>query len=121
MAQIITFGTLGAKQVLRDVGRVLGLNQFEMNEWSRLIPREPGISLRQAYSSSERLRTYVKQSERNLLLFKTAYKLEGLPRHFSIHAAGIVLCDTDLTEIVPLQPGNDGVLLTQLLRTMWSA
>lgn len=116
MAQIITFGTLGAKQVLRDVGRVLGLNQFEMNEWSRLIPREPGISLRQAYSSSERLRTYVKQSERNLLLFKTAYKLEGLPRHFSIHAAGIVLCDTDLTEIVPLQPGNDGVLLTQFAK-----
>ncbi|KRL04328.1 DNA polymerase III subunit alpha [Liquorilactobacillus oeni] len=113
MAQIITFGTLGAKQVLRDVGRVQGLNQFEMNKWSGLIPRKPGISLREAYHTSERLRSFVKQSEKNLLLFKTAYKLEGLPRHFSIHAAGIVLCDEDLERVVPLQPGNDGIMLTQ--------
>ncbi|KRL01242.1 DNA-directed DNA polymerase III alpha subunit [Liquorilactobacillus capillatus DSM 19910] len=113
VAQIITFGTLGAKQVLRDVGRVFGMPQFEMNRWSKTIPTTLHITLKEAYESSQRLRNLVTDSEKNRLLFKTAQGLEGLPRHFSIHAAGIILSDKNLADIIPLQMGNDELLLTQ--------
>ncbi len=114
MAQIITFGTLAAKQALRDVGRVLGLTQFEMADWSKAIPNVLHIDLKTAYDQSLRLRNLVSDSPRNQLLFATARKLEGLPRHYSTHAAGIVLSDQDLTDYVPLQTGSEGILLTQL-------
>lgn len=116
MAQIITFGTLGAKQVLRDVGRVLGIPQFEMNVWSKAIPTTLHITLGEAYKNSPRLRDLVADSEKNKLLFKTALSLEGLPRHFSIHAAGIILSDKNLVDVVPLQVGNDEIFLTQFTK-----
>ncbi|WP_083488343.1 DNA polymerase III subunit alpha [Liquorilactobacillus aquaticus] len=116
MAQIITFGTLGAKQVLRDVGRVLGVPQFEMNVWSKAIPATLHITLVDAYKNSPRLRDLVADSEKNRLLFKTAHSLEGLPRHFSIHAAGIILSDKNLVDVVPLQVGNDEIRLTQFTK-----
>lgn len=114
MAQIITFGTLAAKQALRDVGRVLGLTQFEMADWSQAVPNVLHIDLKTAYDQSLRLRNLVSDSPRNQLLFATATKLEGLPRHYSTHAAGIVLSDQDLTDYLPLQTGSEGILLTQL-------
>ncbi|MFD1317685.1 DNA polymerase III subunit alpha [Loigolactobacillus zhaoyuanensis] len=114
MAQIITFGTLAAKQALRDVGRVLGLTQFEMADWSKAIPAVLHINLETAYKQSLRLRNLVSDSPRNQLLFATAQKIEGLPRHYSTHAAGIVLSDQDLTDYLPLQTGSEGILLTQL-------
>ncbi|MFD0897595.1 DNA polymerase III subunit alpha [Loigolactobacillus binensis] len=113
MAQIITFGTLAAKQALRDVGRVLGLTQFELADWSKAIPNVLHIDLKTAYQQSLRLRNLVSDSSRNQLLYTTACKLEGLPRHYSTHAAGIVLSDQDLTDYVPLQTGSEGILLTQ--------
>ncbi|MDN2452297.1 DNA polymerase III subunit alpha [Lactobacillus sp. UCMA15818] len=113
VAQIITFGTFGAKQALRDVARVMGFSQLESNNWSRVIPSQIGITLPEAAKKSSQLHDLINKSERNHLLFKTASLLEGLPRHYSVHAAGVILSDTDLRKVVPLQMGNDDVLLTQ--------
>ncbi|WP_461218374.1 DNA polymerase III subunit alpha [Lapidilactobacillus salsurivasis] len=112
MAQIITFGTMAAKQALRDVGRVLGLSQPEMNEWSRAIT-DSRLDLREAYKHSDGLKNLVATSDRNRLLFVTALKIEGLPRHFSTHAAGIVLSAQALTDTVPVQNGTEDIKLTQ--------
>ncbi|MDV7756922.1 DNA polymerase III subunit alpha [Liquorilactobacillus mali] len=113
VAQIITFGTFGAKQALRDVARVMGFSQVESNNWSRVIPSQLGITLADAEKKSIQLRNLINENERNQLLFKTALLLEGLPRHYSVHAAGVILSDADLRKVVPLQMGNDDVLLTQ--------
>lgn len=113
MAQIITFGTFGAKQALRDVGRVMGLNTQELSTWSKAIPRVPHISLREAYSQSQRIKNLVADTQKNKLLFETALSLEGLPRHYSTHAAGVILSDHPLSNAVPLQIGGDGILLSQ--------
>ncbi|MBA1435009.1 DNA polymerase III subunit alpha [Bombilactobacillus bombi] len=118
MAQIITFGTFAAKQSLRDVGRVFGLSQVELSRWSKAIPKTLGISLQSAYQQSLALRNLYQQSARNKLIFKTALKIENLPRHFSTHAAGIVLSAHNLDETVALQAGaSDGALLTQQTKT----
>lgn len=114
MAQIITFGTLAAKQALRDVGRTFKLTQIEMSEWSQAVPSQLNITLRAAYQQSERLKNLVVGSEKNKLLFKTALAIEGLPRHYSTHAAGIVLSETPLTDTVPVQGASDDIKLTQL-------
>lgn len=114
MAQIITFGTMAAKQALRDVGRTFNLMQSEMSEWSRAIPNQLNITLRVAYQQSEGLKNLVAASELNKLLFKTALAIEGLPRHYSTHAAGIVLGERALTDTVPVQNGSEGIKLTQL-------
>ncbi|MDT6980538.1 DNA polymerase III subunit alpha [Levilactobacillus zymae] len=113
VAQIITFGTLAAKAALRDVGRVLGVSPYEMSDWSAAIPNQLHITLQAAYQQSQRLRNLVADSDRNQLLFATAQRLEGLPRNYSTHAAGIVLSQGQLTDLVPLQPGSEGLLMTQ--------
>jgi DNA polymerase-3 subunit alpha len=113
MAQIMTYGTLAAKQALRDVGRVLGLTQVELNRWSKAVPNTLHIDLKTAYDTSLKLRNLVSDSERNQLLFKIAQQLEGLPRHYSTHAAGIILSDHDLTDYLALQSGSNGIELTQ--------
>ncbi|MGM0239849.1 DNA polymerase III subunit alpha [Enterococcus sp. AZ103] len=113
VAQIATFGTMAAKMVLRDVNRVFGLSQSEANRWSAAIPNQLKITLGQAYEQSDRLRNLVNQSERNQLLYQTALTLEGLPRHVSTHAAGVVISDQDLVNLVPLQNGAEDILLTQ--------
>ncbi|AXX64591.1 DNA polymerase III subunit alpha [Bombilactobacillus bombi] len=114
MAQIITFGTFAAKQALRDVGRVFGLSQTDLSRWSKAIPKTLGIDLKTAYQQSPALKNLYQQSTRNQLMFKTALKIENLPRHYSTHAAGIVLSAHNLDETVALQQGgSDGALLTQ--------
>ncbi|WP_125605636.1 DNA polymerase III subunit alpha [Lapidilactobacillus bayanensis] len=114
MAQIITFGTMAAKQALRDVGRTFNLMQNEMSDWSKAIPSQLNITLREAYQKSEGLKNLVAASDLNQLLFKTALAIEGLPRHYSTHAAGIVLGEKPLTDTVPMQNGGEGIKLTQL-------
>ena len=116
VAQIITFGTLATKQVLRDVGRVFGLSQFEAAEWSKTIPQALHISLEDSYRQSLPLRNLVADNAKNQLIFETAKKLEGLPRHNSTHAAGIVLSQEKLEDLVPLQDGGDGMLMTQFAK-----
>ncbi|MFC6295990.1 DNA polymerase III subunit alpha [Lactiplantibacillus daoliensis] len=113
VAQIITFGTLAAKQALRDVGRVFGLSTFEMSDWSAAIPNQFHITLTQAYQDSRRLQNLIADSSKNRLLFETAKRIEGLPRHYSTHAAGVVLSQVPLIEIVPLQAGSETMMMTQ--------
>mgnify|MGYP003361659489 CR=1 FL=1 len=113
VAQIITFGTLAAKQALRDVGRVFGLSTFEMSDWSAAIPNQLHITLTQAYQDSRRLQNLIADSSKNRLLFETAKRIEGLPRHYSTHAAGVVLSEVPLIEIVPLQAGSETMMMTQ--------
>ena len=114
VAQIATFGTLAAKMALRDVSRVFGLRPNEANTWSNTIPNVLKITLDEAYQKSHKLRDLVAYSEKNTLLFETAKKIEGLPRHVSTHAAGVVISDQDLTNIIPLQQGSNGIPLTQM-------
>ncbi|MCF6514997.1 DNA polymerase III subunit alpha [Lactobacillus sp. S2-2] len=113
VAQIVTFGTLSAKQVIRDVGRVFGLNQKEMSNWSSSIPSELNITLESAKNKSQKLINLISDSKKNKLLFETALKLEGLPRHYSIHAAGLIISENPIVNNSPLQNGRDGLLITQ--------
>ncbi|WP_026693669.1 DNA polymerase III subunit alpha [Peribacillus kribbensis] len=114
VAQIATFGTMAAKAALRDVGRVFGLNAKELESLSRMVPSKLGISLEAAMKESAALKSFVNENEFNQKLFQTARKLEGLPRHTSTHAAGIIISDLPLTEIIPIQEGQEFVYLTQL-------
>ncbi|KKK38343.1 DNA polymerase III DnaE [Mesobacillus campisalis] len=113
VAQIVTFGTLAAKAAARDVGRAFGLNTKELERLSRLIPSRLGMTLKEAYSESEGLREFVKESNMQRRLFETALKLEGLPRHTSTHAAGVVISEQPLANLVPVQAGSGEILLTQ--------
>ncbi|MFN2747660.1 DNA polymerase III subunit alpha [Bacillus sp. z60-18] len=113
VAQIITFGTLAAKAALRDVGRVMGISPKEADQLAKLIPSKPGVTLKEALEHSSELGKRLKESKKLQEIFKTAQKIEGLPRHTSIHAAGVVLSEEPLTNVIPIQEGHDGVYLTQ--------
>lgn len=113
VAQIITFGTLAAKAALRDVGRAFGLNTKELDNLSKMVPSKLGITLKDAYKESPALQTFVKESNMQRRLFETALKLEGLPRHTSTHAAGVVISEQPLVNVIPIQLGNENVYLTQ--------
>ena len=112
--QILTFGTLAAKQVLKDVCRVFGLNKVETYRWLDAIPHAKGkITLAEAYQKSKELQLLVNTNTFSKILFATAEHLENLPRHYSIHAAGLVITDDSLAEIVGLQAGPLGIPVTQ--------
>lgn len=113
VAQIITFGTLAAKAVIRDVAKVLGFSNKEADIWAKQIPSRFGITLKEAYEQSASLRNLVNKTEKGKIIFQTAMKLEGLPRHTSTHAAGVVLSEQPLTDIIPIQEGHNGIYLTQ--------
>ncbi|WP_227396641.1 DNA polymerase III subunit alpha [Jeotgalibacillus aurantiacus] len=113
VAQIVTFGTLSAKAAARDTARVFGMSTGEMEVISRSIPSRLGIRLEQAFAESEQLQRFVNQSERYRKWFETAKNLEGLPRHTSTHAAGVIISGLPLADIVPLQKGTDYAHLTQ--------
>ncbi|WP_079510029.1 DNA polymerase III subunit alpha [Mesobacillus jeotgali] len=113
VAQIATFGTLAAKAAVRDVGRVFGLNTKELDRLSRLVPSKLGITLKDAIRESSGLREFIEESSKNKRILETAIKLEGLPRHTSTHAAGVVISEQPLTNVVPIQSGQSRVFLTQ--------
>ncbi|MGM0874887.1 MAG: DNA polymerase III subunit alpha [Bacillota bacterium] len=113
VAQIITFGTLAAKAAIRDVGRVLGASPKETDSISKQIPSRPGITLTEAIKESPTLHKTINENELYKKIFDAALKIEGLPRHTSTHAAGVVLSDQPLTNIVPIQEGQQDVYLTQ--------
>ncbi|RDU36213.1 DNA polymerase III subunit alpha [Neobacillus piezotolerans] len=113
VAQIVTFGTLAAKAAIRDVGRAFGLNGKELDSLSKAIPSRNGITLKDAYRESARLREFVSGSPFNEKIFETALKIEGLPRHTSTHAAGVVISEKQLVDLVPIQAGHNDVFLTQ--------
>ncbi|MCA1057759.1 DNA polymerase III subunit alpha [Rossellomorea aquimaris] len=113
VAQIITFGTFAAKAALRDTGRVFGLNMKEQEQVSKLVPNQLGITLKEAYEKSKGFRDFVTSSDHYQKLFQTALKLEGLPRHTSTHAAGVVMSEAPLVQWVPIQGSASGIHLTQ--------
>lgn len=114
VAQIITFGTLQARAALRDVGRVMGLAYGEVDRIAKMVPETLGTTLEDARSRNPEFRRSVEGDERVGRLYRTALKLEGLTRHASTHAAGIVIGAEPLIERVPLYRDNKtGDVLTQ--------
>ena len=116
VAQIITFGTLGARAALRDTGRALGMPYAQVDQVVRLIPLELTITLSKALEASNELNDIYCRDEAVRNLIDSARKLEGLVRHASTHAAGVVISRDPLTEYVPLQllsKGDRHAVMTQ--------
>ncbi|MEJ7462782.1 DNA polymerase III subunit alpha [Staphylococcus saprophyticus] len=112
---IVTFGHLLARAVARDVGRIMGFDEITLNEISKLIPHKLGITLEEAYQNDD-FKQFVHRNYRHERWFEICKKLEGLPRHTSTHAAGIIINDHALYEYAPLTLGDTG-LLTQWTMT----
>ncbi|MCK6528187.1 DNA polymerase III subunit alpha [Myxococcota bacterium] len=113
VSQIITFGKMLAKGVIRDVGRVLGLSFSEVDKIAKLIPGVLGMTLAQALVQEPRLRELKESDPKVHKLLEIALRLEGLNRHASIHAAGVVISDADLDEYCPLYKDAQGTVTTQ--------
>ncbi|MFE4710342.1 DNA polymerase III subunit alpha [Paenibacillus sp. NPDC056722] len=113
VAQIITFGTMAARAAVRDVGRVLNLPYGEVDKAAKLIPGQLGISIARALETSPDLKAMYETNLRTRELLDMAMKVEGMPRHASTHAAGVVISKGPLTDAVPLQEGNESTALTQ--------
>ena len=112
VAQIITFGTMAARAVIRDVGRVMDLSYQETDRLAKLVPFELGMTLERALSLSTELRRIYEGDERVREVIDTAKKLEGMPRNASTHAAGVLITSEPVVNYVPLQT-NDDVVTTQ--------
>ncbi|HOO31164.1 MAG TPA: DNA polymerase III subunit alpha [Bacillota bacterium] len=113
VAQIITFGTMAARAAIRDVGRALKFSYAEVDRIAKLVPAELNMTIDRALEVSPELAAAVGESERNRTLIEIARAVEGLPRHPSVHAAGVVISKDPLTDHVPLYKSADGVLTTQ--------
>jgi DNA polymerase III subunit alpha len=108
IAGIITFGTMAAKQVIRDVGRVLDIPLKQIDYVSSMI--DPKDSLTKVYSSNNKFKEFINSDDSLKKLYKIALKLEAMPRHTSIHAAGIVMANVDLDEVLPLVKSANGYI-----------
>ncbi|HEY6085648.1 MAG TPA: DNA polymerase III subunit alpha, partial [Nitrospira sp.] len=113
VAQIITFGTLGAKAAIRDVGRVLEMPYADADKVAKLVPNQLNITLQQALDTEPRLRELVETDVKVKELMTIAQSLEGLARHASTHAAGVVISEGPLTDHVPLYKGANDEIVTQ--------
>jgi DNA polymerase-3 subunit alpha len=113
VAQIITFGKMQAKAVIRDVGRVMGIPYAEVDRIAKLIPKQLDITLDQALQQEGSLKEAMTKDTRIASLFEIARSLEGLARHASTHAAGVVIANKPLMEHLPLQRGQNGEVMTQ--------
>jgi len=113
VCQIITFGTMGAKAAIRDVGRVLGLPVARVDRVAKAVPNDLGMTLAKAMSMSPQLAEMVAQDPEVKRLYELAQALEGMPRHVSTHAAGVVIAKEPLINYLPLQKLPDGYLMTQ--------
>lgn len=113
VAQIITFGTMAARAALRDVGRVLNYPYAYVDKIAKMIPPEVNMTIQKALSASGELRAVYQSDPQARRLIDTAAVLEGMPRHASTHAAGIVISEKPLTEYLPLHRTSDGSITTQ--------
>ena len=113
VAQIVTFGTMGAKSVVRDVGRVMGLSYGECDRLAKMVPAELKMDLAKALKQSAELKTAYDTEEVTRELIDTAFVLEDLTRNSSVHAAGVVIGDQPLVNLLPLKRDEDGTLVTQ--------
>ena len=117
VVQIVTFGTLAAKGVVRDVGRVLDLPYARCDAIAKMIPGDLGMTLDKALKQSPDLREAYQNDDEVRYLIDMAKRLEGLPRHTSMHAAGVVIGQRAMDEFVPLSRASDGTITTQFTMT----
>ncbi|MFC4102796.1 DNA polymerase III subunit alpha [Paenibacillus xanthanilyticus] len=113
VAQIITFGTMAARAAVRDVGRAMNVPFAEVDRAAKLIPGQIGMTLAEALRVSNDLREASERQPKTKALLEMALKVEGMPRHASTHAAGVVISGSPLTDVVPLQAGTERTALTQ--------
>ncbi len=117
VVQIVTFGTMAAKGVIRDVGRALDLPYARCDSLAKMIPNELNITIQKALEMNRELRNLYKEDEEVRELIDMSMKLEGLPRHTSMHAAGVVISKKSVDEYVPLSRASDGSITTQFTMT----
>ena len=117
VVQIVTFGTMAARMVIRDVGRVLDIPYNQVDHVAKLIPMELGITIDKALSGVPELKQIYDTDTEMKYLIDMSRRLEGLPRHTSIHAAGVVIGSQPLDEFVPLSRGADNIITTQFTMT----
>lgn len=113
VAQIITFGTMAAKAAIRDVGRALNMTYGEVDRVAKMIPAELGITIEKALKQNAELQTAYQEEPAVKKLVNLARDVEGLPRHASTHAAGVVISRDPVTSYVPVQTTSDGLVVTQ--------
>ncbi len=113
VAQIITFGTMGAKSVVRDVGRVMGLSYGECDRLAKMIPNELKMTLKKALEQNAEFKQAYETEEVTRELIDTAFILEDLTRNSSVHAAGVVIGPEPLVNLLPLKQDEDGTIVTQ--------
>ena len=113
VSHIITFNTLAAKQVLRDVGKAMEINPRQIDRLCKLVPNVIKVTLDYAYQNDARFKELINSGETMRRLYATARKLEGLPRHASLHAAGIVFSDEAIEQVCPLIDVDEGICATQ--------
>jgi DNA polymerase-3 subunit alpha len=113
VAQIITFGTMGAKSVIRDVGRVMGLSYGECDRLAKMIPNELKMTLKKALETAPDFKQAYEKEAQTRQLVDTAFVLEDLTRNASVHAAGVVIGDQPLANLLPLKKDEDGAIVTQ--------
>lgn len=117
VAQIITFGTMAARAAIKDVGRALAMPYADVDRISKMIPTELGITIKKALAMNPDLQKAYETEEDTHRLIDTSLRLEGLPRHSSTHAAGVVICKKPVVEYVPLS-ANEGQVNTQYTMTL---
>ena len=117
VAQIVTFGTMAARGVIRDVGRVLDMPYAYVDTIAKSVPMEKDITIAKAIAQNPDLRKLYETDEQTKYLLDMAQKLEGLPRHTSIHAAGVVIAPEPVDQFVPLSKGSEGNVTTQYTMT----
>ncbi len=117
VAQIVTFGTLAARGVIRDVGRVMDLPYSLCDQVSKMVPAELNITLELALKKNPELKALYDTDDQVHKLIDMSMRLEGLPRHTSMHAAGVVISRNSVDEYVPLSRGSDGTITTQFTMT----
>ena len=117
VVQIVTFGTLAAKGVIRDVGRVMDLPYSFVDSIAKMIPNELNITISKALAMNTEFRNLYENDAQVHVLIDMCKRLEGLPRHTSMHAAGVLICPRAADEFVPLSRGSDGSITTQFTMT----
>ncbi len=117
VVQIVTFGTMAARAVIRDVGRALDLPYSQVDTVAKMIPTEIGINIEKALNSNSELKNLYNSDEEIKYLIDMSLRLEGLPRHTSMHAAGVVISKAPVVEYVPLSRASDESITTQFTMT----
>lgn len=117
VSQIVTFGTMAARAVIKDVGRVLDLPYAMVDNIAKMVPREIGITIDKALAENPDLKSEYENNEVVKDLIDKSKRLEGLPRHASMHAAGVLICGKPVEDYVPLSTGSDGAVVAQFVMT----